>query len=107
MIIPCINPLFYMFFYKRFGIIHIYLCLLVYLSLLYEGLEKYFVEVADVLKVSGGIITWKREKGIAHRYGQNLLLGRYNFALQLSDLICVCVFVQILIPLKQHYIVLC
>jgi hypothetical protein len=41
-------------------------------------------------RLVGGIITWKREKGIAHRYGQNLLLGRYNFALQLSDLICVC-----------------
>jgi len=37
------------------------------------GLEKYFAEVADILKVDSGIIAWEREKEIAHTYGQEFL----------------------------------
>ena len=40
------------------------------------GLEKYFAEVADILKAnggSGGTITWEGEKEIAHKYGQDFL----------------------------------
>lgn len=35
------------------------------------GLEKYFAEVADVLKV--GAITWEQEQEIAKKYGQEFL----------------------------------
>ncbi len=37
------------------------------------GLEKYFAEVADILKVDSGIIAWEREKEIAYIYGQEFL----------------------------------
>ena len=40
------------------------------------GLEKYFAEVADILKAnggSGGTITWEGEKEIAHKYDKTSL----------------------------------
>lgn len=50
-------------------------------------------------------ITIYEKAKIAHLGSSSFLLGRYNFALQLSDLVCV--FRSDVDPLKQHYIVLC